>query len=307
MRRRTSSGFGLPAFAGRRLAALLAGAALVLTSPLEAAAEPAEDPTAADLFREGQASVAAADYAGAIEHFEAAMRLVAHDPDAVGVRNRMRTELVIAHLRAYDVDGETSHLRKADLLLDDYEHDLDPAQTDEQAWVTERRAEIQERSAAAAAVASSEAQPEPIEAQPEPIEAQPEPPAPAPAPAPIDDRRDDERIARNMMFAGGIATGLGVVGGVLAITGFAMANSAVDTFQNVPNQRDDARAQNRTGNNLGIAGGIVAGTALPTGVALLVIGAKRKKQARSATTLLPYAGPDGRGGEAAGLTLRGRF
>ena len=71
--------------------------------------------------------------------------------------------------------------------------------------------------------------------------------------------------------------------------------------------REDRFASGRTGNAMQLAGSIGAGVLLPTGVALLVVGVLRNKQAkRSAAATLPMLTPTfGRG--SAGLSVTGRF
>lgn len=286
---------------------------LSLGAPPPIAFAAPSEPSAAELFREGQAEAAAADYGGAIEKFEAAMKLVAHDPEAMGVRNRMRTELVIAHLRAHAIDGESRHLSKASLLLDDFEHDLEPGQTEEREWAAQQREQIEARRdearAAAEAQAATEAQAAAeAQAATEAAAERPDPAATdggAPEPRPATDADPTSNGSRTLLVTGGVVTGVGVVGGVLSIAGLAMASASVETFENEPNRRDDARSQNRTGNALGIAGGVVAGIAVPTGVALLVVGAKRRRSAR--TAVVPYVAPGRHGSAQTGLWLHGRF
>ena len=65
------------------------------------------------LFRQGSARYAAADYAAAIEAFQAALELVLkHDFDPA-VELGLLVNLARAHVRAFEVDRDLMHLRTA--------------------------------------------------------------------------------------------------------------------------------------------------------------------------------------------------
>ena len=104
------------------------------------------------------------------------------------------------------------------------------------------------------------------------------------------------------MLGAGLATGIGAQKDADAL------NEADLDFQT---KLDDIDAKGKLGNTLAIAGGVVAGVGLAAGIALLVVGVKKRKKYRAEhgsdentarVQLLPVAG---RG--QAGLLLIGRF
>ncbi len=85
--------------------------------------------------------------------------------------------------------------------------------------------------------------------------------------------------------------------------GMVMGSQANDISALEPTQlqeRQDQFDRGRTGNTLAIAGGVVGGVFLATGVALLVVG--KQRQSKKQTALAPALGPG-----FAGLQLSGRF
>ncbi|MCA9718720.1 MAG: hypothetical protein KC468_28890, partial [Myxococcales bacterium] len=105
----------------------------------------------------------------------------------------------------------------------------------------------------------------------------------------------------------GLGAGLIVVGGAglgLMAGGLVIGSQANDISELGPldlQEREDQFARGRTGNALAIAGGVVGGVFLATGVALLVVG-KQKQQRSARAALTPALGPG-----FAGLQLTGRF
>ncbi len=271
---------------------------LTCVAPVGGLAAPAGDKSAMELFQEGQGHMDAADYGAAIDAFEAALRNVGDDERSDSVRNRLRVELVRAHRKAHGVDGDTTHLNKAKALLVDYRAALGTDQSENLDWARQQEAEI-DAALEAAAAAEPEPQPQP---QPDPA------PEPEPQPEPVvleptsTDTGDAPASGRPLIIAGGVALGLGAVGGALMAVGFGRANAAVDTFKNDPEQRDQARDDNRSGNSLGIAGAVTAGVFLTTGAALIVVGVRRNQARKVAVT--PTLDLTGR---HAGLSIQGRF
>lgn len=78
-----------------------------------------EDPQArvGALINAGQALFDTADYAGAIDHWTAAYARLPDAPHLAAARNLLAYQIAQAHIEAFAVDPQTSHLRKAERLL----------------------------------------------------------------------------------------------------------------------------------------------------------------------------------------------
>jgi hypothetical protein len=84
------------------------------SAPAEPAGEQADLTKAKQLFDEGTARYDAADYAGAIEKFTLAMaELEGQEVDDFGIRGLLRFNIGRAHMRAYEIDQKSEHLRQA--------------------------------------------------------------------------------------------------------------------------------------------------------------------------------------------------
>ena len=143
--------------------------------------------------------------------------------------------------------------------------------------------------------------------EPEPAPTPAAEPEPAPATTPVGPDPAAVRRARTLVIAGSVTTGLGglmlgVLTGGLVIGRKAEQDGDALTLQalaaGAPLSQDDPELQalvrrGRTGNQLAIAGGVIATVALAAGVTMLVLGLRKRKRLRAA--LVPGA---------AGLTLR---
>ena len=235
---------------------------------------PATAPDLGELWREAQAKLGTSDYAGAIGSLTQLYELVVHDPEAEALRQRVQWALHEAHVGAYGLEHDRAHLEIALDQLDKFAESLPAEDTTRQQEVADARAKVQ-----ALLDAHEDAAPEP-EPTPEP-QPQPEPePAPEPmAPAPVDVPPADpgpDPSSRPLILGGAVLLGVGAVGTGLLIGGLASASVGVDTFETDPNQREDARGQIRTGNALGIAGGVIAGAFTVSGAVLLGLGLQRR-------------------------------
>ncbi|MFV8749843.1 hypothetical protein ACNOYE_04780 [Nannocystaceae bacterium ST9] len=291
-----------------RVAAWLSATSLLLGLPVEAgAAPPPEQPVeesdtakAESIFRNGQTKYETADYVGAIELWTEAYGLVESTPENAAIKALLIFNLAQAHVKAFELDEDAIHLKQARALLDSYRSSLDmlytdeAARADEQAKIDEKLAEIATKLEAAEA---AEAEPEP---EPEP---KPEPVAPPPTTRP--------NPGNPLLFAGvGIAV-LGVATGGVAITlGGVMGNNANDISGLDPDDlasREEQFARGARGNALLITGAVIAGVLVPTGIALIAVGARRNAEAnRARQARIPSLAP-GFGPGQAGLVLRGRF
>jgi len=122
--------------------------------------------------------------------------------------------------------------------------------------------------------------------------------------------RTPRKIDKPLVIAGGVLTGFGLVmvglmaGGMVRgkraeADGDALV-AAMPTLPAEAKELQDIASDGRTGNRMAIAGGVLAGLALGTGVALLVVGLKggRTNKVAVAPTLSP---------RALGLALRWQF
>jgi hypothetical protein len=261
----------------------------------ETTSETPAAPDLGELWRDAQARLGTADYAGAIERLTTIYEAVVQDPEAEALRRRVRWALHEAHVGAYHVDGDPSHLYVARDLLDKDLEDLPATETDARARNEAARAVVLEQIAAYEASHAVLPDPEP-EPEPEP---KPEPqiePKPEPKPDPQTDagRRRD---TRPLLIAGSTMLGVGAVGVGLLLGGFITANNAVDTFVEDPEAREGARRAVDRGNAFGIAGSVIAGVGLISGAALMAVwGRSRRHRVNPSASATSF-----------GLTWSGRF
>ena len=271
-------------------------------APLSArAAAPTASKSAPDLgelWRQSQAKMGTSDYAGAIEVLTQLYEQVALDPDAKALRLRVRWALHEAHVGAYGVDDDPTHLHVARDLVRKYADELGPDETQQREQAAAAIADLDARIAALAVEPEPQPQPQP---EPEP-EHTPEPapdpePAPniAPAPAP------PPEIHKGLVIGGAVLAGLGLASAGMLIGGLVSANRGVDTFETDPDRRADARTQIRRGNAIGIAGGVLSGVFIVSGSILLGLGLRRARPS-SRYSVLPSADP-----HRIGLSLAGHF
>jgi tetratricopeptide (TPR) repeat protein len=298
----------------RGLAALLCtsvAVASLVSTPARAA--PAEDSSTADaeaIFRRGQTKYETADYNGAIELWTEAYGLIDSTPENASIKALLIYNLAQAHVKAYELDAQEIHLKQAQQLLISFRNNLallydEPAQlAEETATVEGKLAEIDAMITAleqAKAAAAEQNKPEP-EPEPEP-EPKPEPPPPA-GPS-----------GKPLIISGGVLLGVGVGLGALGIVGAVMGSNAEDISDLQPLQLDEREqryASGYTGNILLIVGAVGAGLLLPTGAALIGVGAKRNKAHAATRSRLEQlrVGPSFSGGSGRGLTgisITGRF
>jgi hypothetical protein len=286
-------------------ASLLLGVQVdVLAAPPKAADEaPASDTeTAEAIFRRGQTKYETADYVGAIDLWTEAYGLVDSTPENAAIKALLIFNLAQAHVKAFELDEDAIHLKQARSLLDSYRSSLDLLYDDENARA-EELAKIDEKLAEIAKkleeVEAAEAEPEP-ESQPDP---EPKPEVDVPPPT-------RPNPGNPLLFAG-IAVGvLGVAtGGIAMSLGGVMGSRANDLSELDPTDldaREEQFARGQRGNALLVTGAVLAGVLIPTGVALIAVGARRNAEARKHQARVPSIAP-GFGPGQAGLVLRGRF
>ncbi|MEM7158755.1 MAG: hypothetical protein AAF799_38290 [Myxococcota bacterium] len=274
--------------------------ATALAAPDQGSAESAEDPLAPaqKLYERGRAQFDTADYDAAVDAWTDAYALVPDSAEGTQIKVLLIYNIATAREKAFDVDHDPTQLRKAKILLGNFEQNIpglygEGAEADtERARVQAKIKELDER--LAEYERSQNPEPEP---QPEPE------PEPEPEPADVTDDPQPDPAAKGLIIGGAVGLSLGAAGlGVMA-AGIGMGNGANDLSSLEDDDIEGRRAQferGRTGNTLAIAGGIAAGVFVVAGGVMLALGLKRKRSSNVA--LLPSVGP-----QSASLSLRARF
>jgi hypothetical protein len=271
--------------------------------PEDAVAAPAE-PVSGDepavqqaqkLFDAGAIKFETADYIGAIELWTEAFGLVPSVPEYAAIKARLIANIAAAQERAYSVDKQVSHLNQAKILIERYRGVLEDIYLDEierekeLAWVNERVAKID---AELKVVAEREAEADRAAAERADRAA----------------RAERRPPGQGLVIAGSVVAGLGVAGLGVMVGGMVLG-SQNDDISDLPTNDLDTRADRfrmgRLGNGLAIAGGVGGAVMLGAGVALLVMGLKKKRAAGHDTAgvmVVPTID-----GTQAGVGLVGRF
>ncbi|MCB9754240.1 MAG: hypothetical protein H6713_30215 [Myxococcales bacterium] len=131
---------------------LVPGAARAAPAPDEAPAEEPADPDAellkrvSELYLKGRALFESSEFNAAIELWAQAYAELPLSERFTSQRSRLLLELASAHMRAYEVDGELTHVRKAEPLFVEYLATLDASDASTTAtreMVAEQRARVQ--------------------------------------------------------------------------------------------------------------------------------------------------------------------
>jgi hypothetical protein len=300
-----------------RLVSWLTTASLLFGVQVDALAAPAADPPvgapesdtakAESIFRQGQTKYETADYVGALELWTEAYGLVASTQENAAIKALLIFNLAQAHVKAFELDEDPIHLKQARSLLDSYRASLDllydddeTARIEEQGKVDAKLVEIAnelEKVEAAKLEPVSEPAPEP-ESEPEPVDVAPKRPKPG----------------NLLLFAGIGVTVLGAAGGGVVMTVGGVMGSKANQIEDLDpldlDGREEQFARGMRGNALLITAAVVAGVLIPTGIALIAVGARRNAEARNhqprTQARVPSLAP-GFGPGQAGLVLRGRF
>ena len=242
------------------------------------------------LYQEGRVHFETADYLEALASFKGAYQR-AQGISSESFRNEVLVALLFnlarAHVKAFTIDGDASHLRQAEDLLGTYLASESPMV--HQGDAEELRAEIAELESEGV---------EPDDAEDGGVSGG-EPPDTA-----ASEPQSDEPPAKSgsgLVIGGGVLMGLSAVGLGLMTGGAVGASRAEQDYVDAANgdERETIDARGRTMNGLVVTGGVAAGVLLSAGIALLVVG-KRRQRSNVALDVSASAG-------YAGLGLRGRF
>lgn len=256
-RRRTRRSCPGAAVLGRGVLALA-----LVHGPAHAAASPAPTSSGRDpgvLAAEGQARRDAGDLAGAIDRWQQALAALPVTQATAHRRAGLVLAIAGAHEAQYERGREAKELQRALWVLDEHLAGLDP--TDD-----ENRVAVERRRAAVAATLDKAR-------------------APVATSAPVEQDTQPRAPDRRLWVAGGTVVGLGVVG--VAVLGFGLGlgaradaalQGAVDRPGDDP-EREAAKAaaldRGQRANDAALAGGVIGGVLLVTGVALLIAGISR--------------------------------
>jgi hypothetical protein len=237
-----------------------------ITEP--AAGDPgAEDPEllrARELYEEGEARFATADYFAAIELWTKAFTSVPDTADSARIQAALIYNIATAREKAFEVSGDLTHLRQAKLLMEDYAASIPalygdgPEADAERGRITGRLNIIVRRI--------------------EEVEREREKSRPDRGPDRSDDRAAAKR-SRAMIASGSTflvlgAGALGMMTGGLVMG--ANANDISDIEEDDIDQRREQFDKGRTGNALAISGGVLGGVFALTGAVLVGLGATQR-------------------------------
>ncbi len=292
----------------RGIVAWSTAVALLCTPSVQAAgpAGAAVDPLAAakSEHAHGQALFDTADYAGAITAWTKALEaLPPKEPKSATYRPLILYNVAAAREKLFELRGDVTELRQAKILLERFDASIDEIYGHDPVTAEAERSRVREKIAALdARIAATLTPDEPAVVEPV-AEPQGEPtlePIPT-KPVPRSDR-GPAPPSRGLMIGGGVMVGLGagaLAGLVATLVIGKQANDISGLEDNDMQGREDQFARGGRANAAAIAMGIVAPLLLGAGVALLVVGSKRRSARVSAAPSL------GRHGVA--WVLIGRF
>jgi hypothetical protein len=257
-------------------------AVALATAPLHVALAA---PTVEELYIQGQEKFDGGEYGDAGDLWGQAVRLLPENKENSATRQTIMNLALDAYLRAYRSDNDRSHIDDAKALLDEYEAALEGTDVELSTEIASEKGKIEDILAELQAAADAEAN----KPEPEP-EVGPGPDTdPIPQPA-----GGNEKPGQGLVIGGAVMLGVGAGGiGLLlgGVIGGLRAQTDFDTADADSTEKADARKRGATMNALAITGGVVAPIFIGAGVALLIIGLRKNKAARSAM-ILPAAGPN---------------
>lgn len=223
----------------------------------------------ASLINGGQVLFDTADFTGAIDRWTQAYAELPDSPDILTARNLLTYQIAQAHIEAHAIDGQPTHLRKAERLLSRYIEGLAPEEAQARASAEQLREDLRARIAAA-----------------------PPPLVIAEAPPPLPRAIDVPRRAGPLSLIGGISLGFGAA----ALLGTMIAalegrridrdgERAVMRGAQAP-ELDELLTRGTRANQAAITTAVVGAVLVTTGVALLITGRVR----RSPVALAPSFG-----------------
>jgi hypothetical protein len=277
------------------LAVAIASAPLAIPN-LAAAGAPANEAAAEDpafteakaLYKAGEVKFQTADYEEALDLWKNAFAILPEGDEYRGIRHALVYNIAEAHSKAYEISRNSTHLRKAKVLLENYRaahRELYGDEADavkERSEVDDRIAELDKKiadSAAAGEVATPLTEDNGAAPQPQPQEQ----PQPAPQPSkPLTPQQQWEAEVKadpvlgpdwekgtKRVVGGAVLTGIGSIFAIVSVSSFVIGSSGNVFFPGV---------WYGTG---GVTGALALGMIIPGGV-LLGIGAAKRRQVLNA-------------------------
>ncbi len=234
--------------------------------------EGVDDPMArvASLINDGQVLFDTADFIGAIDRWTRAYAALPDAPDILTARNLLTYQIAQAHIEAHAIDGQPTHLRKAERLLSRYIEGLAPEEAKARLSAEELREDLRQRIATA----------------PPPVVIAEAPPPPPP-------RVDAPRRSNRLTLAAGITLGVGgalLVGTIVA----ALGGRRIDRDGERAVMRgaqsaelDELLTRGSRANQAAIGTAVAGALLVTTGVALLITGRVRRGPVAWAPTFGP--------------------
>ncbi len=269
------------------------------------------------LFREGVGLYDMSNYTEALDRFSKAY-LISRDIEDEAMRAKvlhgLQFNLARAHVRSFEIDKDSKHLRIASDLLDKYigndagltvDKEAESLQVQVAALLAEAEAALAEAEAEARRETQASSQNEGSESSTD--DAADEGDAddgtfvPRDAPTP--------KKAKLLLISGYSSLGMaGASLGLMAV-GFSQADTAQDDLKAAATgtAADRADSKGKTGNLLGAIGIAGAAAFAAVGTTLVVLGMKKKKEARDEPAFTRVQWAPLVGGEVTGLSLGGKF
>jgi hypothetical protein len=264
-----------------RIGALRFAVALFVAAPPESELEPEPEPAheARQLFADGSSKYELGDCKGAIEVWERAYELL-----PLELRGQLQVPLANAHVCAYEGDQDPEHLRRAQVLFDDYLGSLDAADEQTRTDVEALLAQVNDTLATVEAEAEAREQ--------ELVEREAVAREQAAKAVVIEQMQDfdpwtDAQRRRFRMFTGvgGSLLGLSVAGfGVMGT--FLVLGERVDsagsqlTVHDPYSEYAALREEGRRYNTTAAISGALGGALLVSGVSLIVIAVIERKRVK---------------------------
>ncbi len=254
------------------------------------------------LYDEGTTLHRASDYAGAIEKFTLALGIVVANDLDDSIRLKLLYNIGRAHEKAYGIDADATHLRKAKELYVEYRDDFAQEHGDlgEELDVEGRLLNVERQLEELASKGESPTNGATPATRGERDEGEKRQSKPRP------DRGDRSNV-RPLVIGGGVSLGLGLAGLGVMGAGLAKGSTAQQEFESALGPGDEDRRlglidDGERANKIAIAGGVTGGIFVVTGAVLVSLGVKRGAGRGKQASVTPSIGR-----ESAMLVIQGRF
>lgn len=261
---------------------------------------------AGELFSQGQDRFETSDFAGAIDLWTRAYENLPDGPELAATRALLLANIAQAHVEAYAIDHEIDHLRRADVLFEDYLAMVDPDDAETRATVQAEREKIAQ---AIAAHDQEEAARRQAEQNARQEEARRQARHARRQPAAKEDKGEPaarfNRSERAMILGGGLTLAFGI--GTLGATGTFLwlrdeeekdGRTAARQPSTTASELKDHRIRARRFNRLAISTGAASGVLTAIGLGLL--GAARVHRVRRERRAVLGPGPTFAGASVSG-------